>query len=211
MSTILEHGQTKRRLDYELIQALVPEKARVLDLGCGDGQLLSELIEQKGCTGRGIEINERAVRDCVKRGVPVYHGDMLEGIKFYQDDSFDLVILSQTLQQTGDPVGVIHEMLRVGSRAIISFPNFGYWRTRLQLLFSGRMPHHDLLPYAWYNTPNVHLCTVSDFRELCVQEQLRVGHEIFVAPPSRRLGRALANWRAGLAIFEVEEQGGDRV
>jgi methionine biosynthesis protein MetW len=196
---------TKRRLDYELIEALVPEGSRVLDLGCGDGQLLAGLVENKGCLGRGIEINEQAVVACVKRGVAVYHGDMLEGMRFYRDHSFDVVVLSQTLQQTSDPVRVIREMLRVGETAIISFPNFGYWPVRLQLLLTGHMPRNGLLPYAWYDTPNVHLCTVADFRVLCGQQELERVHEIFLVPPSRQISPFLANWRAGLAIFQLRK------
>ena len=160
---------TKRRLDYELIGTLVPQGSRVLDLGCGDGQLLAELEKSTGCEGRGIEINEQAVLACIRRGVAAYHGDMMEGMGFYRGRSFDVVILSQTLQQAADPVRVIQEMLRVGDTANISFPNFGYWRVRLQLLVAGHMPRNDLLPYAWHNTPNVHLCTVADFRDLCVE------------------------------------------
>ena len=196
----------KRRLDYDLIERLVPPGARVLDLGCGDGQLLAQLEERKGCRGYGIEINEQYVLRCIERGVAVYHGDMTEGMTLYGDKSFDLVILSQTLQQAADPVKVIHEMLRVGKTAIISFPNFGYWRVRLELLLTGRMPVNEMLPYAWHNTPNVHLCTVTDFRALCEQEGLRRTVEIFVAPPSRRISATMANWRAGLAIFQVERK-----
>jgi methionine biosynthesis protein MetW len=195
---------TKRRLDYQLIASLVPHGARVLDLGCGDGQLLQELEIHKECWGRGIEINELAVAECLKRGVAVYHGDMMEGMGHFRDGAFDVVILSQTLQQTGHPPTVIHEMLRVGQSAIISFPNFGYWWTRLQLLTSGRMPQHDLLPYTWYDTPNVHLCTVNDFRDLCRQEGLRVVNEVFLTPPDRHISGFWANWRAGLAIFQVQ-------
>jgi len=194
---------TKRRLDYQLIESLIPPGSRVLDLGCGDGQLLKELAEHKGCWVRGIEINDQAVSECLRRGMPVYHGDMLEGMTFFRDSYFDVVILSQTLQQTANPPQVIHEMLRVGRSAIISFPNFGYWLTRLQLLFTGKMPRHSLLPYPWYSTPNVHLCTVTDFRELCAQEGLERGEEIFLSPPDRRISGFLANWRAGLAIFQV--------
>jgi methionine biosynthesis protein MetW len=196
----------KRRLDYELIESLVPARARVLDLGCGDGRLLADLAEHKGCVGRGIEIDEQAVLACIKRGVAVYHGDMLEGMGFYRDGAFDAVILSQTLQQTSDPVRVIEEMLRVGEAAIISFPNFGRWRVRLQLLLGGRMPRTKLLPYAWHDTPNVHLCTVTDFRELCERQGLERVREIFLVPPSRQISALGANWRAALAIFQVRRK-----
>jgi methionine biosynthesis protein MetW len=196
----------KLRLDYELIESLVPDGAKVLDLGCGDGQLLSELIENKRCVVRGIEIDEQAALECIGRGVPVYQGDMLEGMSFYTDAQFDVTILSQTLQQTSRPPEVIREMLRVGRRAIISFPNFGYWRVRGQLLFSGRMPRNPLLPHHWYNTPNVHLCTVKDFREFCDRENLERVQEIFLSPSQRRIGSCCANWRAGLAIFQVQRR-----
>ena len=197
---------TRPRLDYALIGAMVPAGSRVLDLGCGDGQLLADLIQQKGCQGRGIEIDERAVVACVRRGVPVYHGDMLEGMSFYDAHAFDAVVLSQTLQQTRDPVRVIDEMLRVGRTAIISFPNFGHWQVRLQLLLTGRMPQNTLLPYDWFNTPNVHLCTVTDFRKLCQAQDLERIREIFVVLPNRQIGALLANWRAGLAIFQVRRK-----
>lgn len=203
MSGPVQRSQRKHRLDYQLIEALVPSGSRVLDLGCGDGQLLAELCAHKGCVGRGIEINEQFVLASMRRGVAVYHGDMLEGMATYRDGSFDVVILSQTLQQTAHPVRVIQEMLRVGSTAIISFPNFGYWRVRLQLLLNGRMPRTSTLPYDWYNTPNVHLCTVSDFRALCDQQGLERVREIFVVLPSRQIRPFAANWRAGVAIWQL--------
>jgi len=195
---------TKLRLDYELIESLVPDGAKVLDLGCGDGQLLSDLIEHKRCVGRGIEIDETAVLECVRRGVPVYHGDMLEGMSFYRDGEFDVTILSQTLQQVMKPPEAIREMLRVGRRAIISFPNFGHWSVRIGLLWTGRMPRTTLLPHHWFNTPNVHLCTIKDFRAFCDREKLARVREIFLTPGQRRIGLWLANWRAGLAIFQVQ-------
>jgi len=192
-----------RRFDYQLIGSLVPAGSRVLDLGCGDGRLLAELAAHKNCSVRGIEIDKRAVLACTRRGVPVYHGDMLEGMDFFDSGAFDTVILSQTLQQTADPVRVIREMLRVGEAAVISFPNFGHWRARLQLLLRGRMPQTPVLPYAWHDTPNVHLCTVRDFRLLCQEMNLARVEEIFLAPSNRQISRLAANLRAGLAIFQV--------
>jgi methionine biosynthesis protein MetW len=198
----------KLRLDYEMIESLIPDGAKVLDLGCGDGQLLADLIERKGCQGRGIELDEEAARQCISRGVPVFHGDMLEGLDFYREGQFDVVILSQTLQQTMDPPHVIREMLRVGRRAIISFPNFGHWWVRLQLLLGGRMPHNRLLPYHWYNTPNVHFCTVRDFREFCDRQNLQRVAEIFLTASFKPITRFLSNWRAGIAIFQVQRSQG---
>jgi methionine biosynthesis protein MetW len=115
-----------------------------------------------------------------------------------------VVVLSQTLQQTTTPTKVIREMLRVGETAIISFPNFGYWRVRFDLMLRGRMPKNPLLPYDWFNTPNVHLCTVTDFRVLCQEQKLERLHEIFLVPPFRQISPFLANWRAGLAIFQIK-------
>jgi len=129
---------------------------------------------------------------------------MVEGMGFYRDGQFDVVVLSQTLQQTMNPPEVIREMLRVGRRAIISFPNFGHWAIRMQLLVAGRMPHNRMLPHHWYNTPNVHFCTVKDFREFCARQKLKRVREIFLTARYRRISRFLANWRAGIAIFQIE-------
>ena len=195
-----------RRLDYDLIESFVATGARVLDLGCGDGQLLEQLARNKGCNGYGIEIKEDLVLKCVQRGVPVYHGDMSEGMAHYHDGSFDVVILSQTLHQTTDPRQVIREMLRVGETAIISFRNLGHWAARWHLLVRGSMPVNSLQPYSWYDSPNVHLCTVTDFRNLCLQEHLPTVREVFLAPSSRPISGFLANWRAELAIFQIGRQ-----
>ena len=136
--------------------------------------------------------------------IGIFVNDLARMVEFYRDGHFDVVILSQTLQQTMDPPGVIRQMLRVGKRAIISFPNFGHWLVRLQLLAAGRMPHNRLLPYHWYNTPNVHLCTVKDFEEFCGREKLEIVEEIFLTPRYRPISGLLANWRAGLAIFQLQ-------
>ncbi|NLV74309.1 MAG: methionine biosynthesis protein MetW [Chloroflexi bacterium] len=203
MPTALRH-RARRRPDYAMIASFIAPGSRVLDLGCGDGQLLVELSQQKGCQVRGIEINARFVAEAIHNGIPVYNGDMLEGMGHYRDHSFDVVVLSQTLQQTLDPQAVLREMLRIGERAIVSFPNFGLFKTRLQLLFSGRMPRHEFLPYTWYETPNVHLCTVKDFYDLCSDMDLEVTREVFLSPSGKRLPHRLANLFAGLAIFELQ-------
>ncbi|MHB1356545.1 MAG: methionine biosynthesis protein MetW [Anaerolineae bacterium] len=203
MTAATPRQRAKRRPDIELIASLVPVGSRVLDLGCGDGQLLMDLAANKGCMVRGIEINEQNVSEAIHHGVPVFHGDMMEGLGFYRANSFDVVILSQTLQQTLNPPLVLNEMLRVGKNAIVSFPNFGLLHTRLQLLFTGRMPRHELLPYTWYATPNVHLCTVTDFRELCASKGLIIQRETFLSPGGQHVNARSANWRAGLAIFEL--------
>jgi methionine biosynthesis protein MetW len=191
------------RPDYDLIESFVPTGARVLDLGCGDGQLLARLARDNGCAGYGVEIREDQALKCVQRGVPVYHGDMSEAMSHYHDGSFDMVILSQTLHQTTNPRVVIHAMLRVGETAIISFPNLGHWKVRWHLLARGSMPVNSLRPYSWYDSPNAHLCTVRDFRILCAQERLAIVQEVFLSGSGRRLGNALANWRAELAVFQI--------
>lgn len=198
-------NRRRRRVDYELIEELIEPGSRVLDLGCGDGTLLEELVTRKQVVGRGVEIDERHVLESVKRGLAVYHGDLLEGLSFYGDRSFDTVILSQTLQQTLDPRKVLREMLRVGRRAVISFPNFGHWSTRLQLCFLGRMPRTRHLPYQWYDTPNVHLLTVRDFRRFAQRENVRVLRQKFLSSRGTPITPVWENLRASVAIFQLEK------
>nr|WP_246683926.1 methionine biosynthesis protein MetW [Labrys sp. KNU-23] len=140
--------------------------ARVLDVGCGDGELLSLLEATRNVDGRGIEISQLGVNAAVGRGLAVIQGDADSDLSDYPDDSFDYVILSQTLQATRNPRQVVEDMLRIGRRAIVSFPNFGHWRIRGQIMFRGRMPVTDNLPYAWYDTPNIHFCSIRDFVEM---------------------------------------------
>ena len=151
------------RVDLLLIKDMVAPNTRVLDIGCGDGTLLRMLAEERGVDARGMELSQRGVNDCVAKGLSVIQGDADFELADYPDDSFDYVILSQTLQATRNPRRVLEQMLRIGKRAVVSFPNFGYWRIRLQIMFAGRMPITENLPLAWYETPNIHFCTIRDF------------------------------------------------
>jgi methionine biosynthesis protein MetW len=200
-------GVRSSRLDFKRIEALAPQGASVLDLGCGDGQLMVELCETRGCSVHGIDLDERAVRSCIQWGVPVFHGDMLEGMSFFPDGSFDLVILSQTLQQVSRPAAVIREMLRLGRRAAVSFPHLGYWKTRLALL-GGRAPaRYGLGPETDNAAPNIRLCTLRDFRGLCSGEDVTIEDEILLTPAGREIRGPLAAWRADVAIFVLSRRG----
>lgn len=150
------------RIGYDLVIAEIPEESRILDLGCGDGTLLKLLHEQKRASGFGVEISGEGVSQCVEKGVYCYQADIDEGLNDYRDNSFDYVILNQTIQNTKRPDYVIREVLRIGKKAIVSFPNFGYYRTRSYLMFRGAMPVNELLPYQWYDSPNIHLLTIKD-------------------------------------------------
>ncbi|MCB1489579.1 MAG: methionine biosynthesis protein MetW [Bauldia sp.] len=155
------------RVDHLVIAELVPPGVRVLDVGCGDGELLSLLEATRGVDGRGMEISQKGVNESVARGLSVIQGDADIDLVDYPDNAFDYVILSQTLQATRRPRDVIEQMLRIGNKAIVSFPNFGHWRMRGLLLFTGRMPVTKSLPQAWYDTQNIHFCTIRDFVLLC--------------------------------------------
>ena len=154
------------RIDLLVLANMVEAGARVLDVGCGDGALLMLLAGERGVDGRGVELSQRGVNDCVAKGLSVVQGDADADLIDYPDDSFDYVVLSQTLQATRRPRRVLEQMLRIGRRAIVSFPNFGHWRIRTQLAFRGRMPVTETLSDAWYDTPNIHFCTISDFISL---------------------------------------------
>jgi methionine biosynthesis protein MetW len=153
------------RSDLRLITRLVPEGSRVLDLGCSDGSLIAHLRDERGCDVRGIELDASNIAAALGRGLSVVQADLDEGLAVYRDRSFDLVILSQTLQVMRKPALVLREMMRVGSRGIVSFPNFGYWRVRGFLMLRGRMPVSRSIPYTWYDTPNIHHTTLKDFRD----------------------------------------------
>ncbi len=158
---------TGARVDLVLVSEMVTRGAKVLDVGCGDGELLHLLSESRDVDGRGIELSREGVNQCVAKGLAVIQGDADTDLVDYPNDAFDYVILSQTLQATRQPRVVLEHMLRIGRHAVVSFPNFGHWTVRLQLLFAGHMPQTDILPYRWYDTPNIHHCTIKDFVQLC--------------------------------------------
>lgn len=155
------------RLDYSIVANWVNKDSRVLDLGCGDGELLKRLKREKGVLGYGVEIDSSNILASVKNGVNVVEQDIEKGLSNFADKSFDTVIMSQAIQTLQHPDKALSEMLRIGRECIITFPNFGHWKARFLLAFRGRMPVSDLLPYEWYNTPNIHFCTFKDFDAMC--------------------------------------------
>jgi methionine biosynthesis protein MetW len=169
------------RVDLRVVADLVAPGSRVLDVGCGDGGLLELLQRTRGVDGRGIELSQKGVNEAVARGLSVVQGDADTDLVYYPDNAFDYVILSQTLQATQHPKRVLQHLLRIGQRAIVSFPNFGHWRLRSQILLRGRMPVTEDLPYSWYDTPNIHFCTIRDFVDLTKQPDVNAVMEKAVA------------------------------
>ncbi len=184
---------------------MVAPGSRVLDIGCGDGALLAHLAAEKGVDGRGMELSQAGVNACVRSGLSVVQGDADNDLAPYPDQAFDYVILSQTLQATRQPRQVLERLAQIGRRAIVSVPNFGYWRVRLGLLFAGRMPHSALLAHNWYDTPNIHLCTIRDFLALAAD----LGLVVEQAQMLDRIGQpwklsaesGAANWLAEQGVF----------
>jgi methionine biosynthesis protein MetW len=193
------------RVDLQWIADMVDPGARVLDVGCGDGALLGYLTRQKNVIGRGIELSMAGVRGAVSHGLSVVQGDADTDLNSYPAGAFDYVILSQTLQATRQPKQVIENLLRIGRHAIVSFPNFGYWRNRLQLGIGGRMPVTDIMDYQWWDTPNIHFCTVRDFVELCAAEGITVERALTLDRAGKvyrvPIHTARANLLAAQAVF----------
>ena len=190
------------RSDYAIIGELVEPNTRVLDVGCGEGELLEWLARNKSVDARGVEIVGAKVQRAIARGVSVYQGDIDQGLADYPDQAFDYVILSQTLQETRRPLKVLSEMLRVGRRGIVAFPNFGHWSVRLAHLWTGRAPQTKLFPHDWYNSPNIHFLTIHDFADLARKQGWVIEHEIFLA--GNRKVRMFANLLAETAVFVIK-------
>ncbi|MGY4303873.1 methionine biosynthesis protein MetW [Bradyrhizobium sp. USDA 4369] len=181
------------RPDHLLVAGMVERGSKVLDIGCGDGDLL-QLLESRGIDGRGIELSREGVNHCVAKGLAVVQGDADTDLVDYPDDAFDYVILSQTLQATRRPKAVLENLLRIGRRAIVTFPNFGFWRLRLQLLVGGHMPRTDNLPFTWYDTPNIHFCTIKDFVQLCDEIGVKMERAVALDSYGRPLRVAMPWW-----------------
>jgi methionine biosynthesis protein MetW len=198
-------GADELRRDLRLIAEMIEPGARVLDIGCGDGALLAFLVRRKSVDGRGMELSQSGVNACVGHGLSVIQGDADRDLEAYPTGAFDVVVLSQTLQATRQPRKVLETLVRIGRRAIVSFPNFGFWRIRLHLLLRGRMPVSHLLAYPWYETPNIHLCTVRDFVALCDEIGVRVERSVTLdrhgQPYSLEPRGSLANLLAEQGIF----------
>ncbi|MBR2386541.1 methionine biosynthesis protein MetW [bacterium] len=198
-------------INYDEIVDIIPNNSRVLDLGSGDGYLLNKLIEEKNVSGVGIEINQDYAISAMQKGLSIIQGDIDEGLRQFGDNSFDFVILNRTLQSTHKPEYVIEEMLRVGKKTLVSFPNFAHWKVRFYLLLKGKMPKSELLPYEWYNTPNIHLLTISDFFDFCARHNIKIEKEIYFTnglQKSRRNGlfranKHIANFFSSDAIFVI--------
>lgn len=196
-------SSTISRPDFAAIAALVKVGAKVLDLGCGDGSLLRYLSDTRNVHGYGVEINDENIQACFNNGINVIQSDLESGLSSFESGSFDYVILSQTLQAMRHTEGLIKEMMRVSKEGIVSFPNFGYWKNRLQVM-SGHMPVSEVLPYEWFDTPNIHLCTLSDFERFCRQYGVHIlerrimngDHQISFAP----------NLLGKLAFYRFEQQ-----
>lgn len=205
---------SQQRVDFDVIISMISMGARVLDVGCEDGLLLERLQSERNVDGRGLELSQKGVNQCVARGLSVVQGDADTDLSFYPDKGFDYVILSQTLQATRDPKAALNELLRIGERAIVSFPNFGHLRMRLSLMLKGRMPVTKHLPYSWYDTPNIHFCTIRDFVSLCDEIGATVETATALDAHGKKIGFSMPWWFWNLfgqqAVFLLKREDRDQ-
>ncbi|WP_057460759.1 methionine biosynthesis protein MetW [Pseudovibrio sp. POLY-S9] len=205
-----KHDLSNVRGDHRILCDFVASGSRVLDIGCGTGELLELLIDTRGVDGRGFDTSQKGVNEAVARGLSVVQGDADNDLAAYPDDAFDYAILSHTLQATMDPKQVLEQLLRIGKKVVVSFPNFGHWRNRMQLLFKGRMPVTDYLPYEWYDTPNIHFCTIRDFVALSEEVHAKVIKAEALDARGQRIGFNAPWWVWNLigdqAVFLLERK-----
>jgi len=197
------------RYDLQIIASWIPSESKVLGLGCGEGDLLYFLKQNKRITETGIEISESKVSACIEKGLSVIQGDINTELVDYPDSFFDVVVLSQTIQQTFDPVTLVKEIMRIGKTAVVSFPNFSHWKVRRQFLFSGLAPKTEVLPYAWYDTPNIRVLSIQDFKQLAHEAGFKIIKEMAIKTNSAdRHGKTikfLPNLRATYGIFLIRK------
>ena len=202
-----DYGETKGlRLNYTIITELIDKGSKVLDLGCGDGTLLKKLIDEKDVHGIGIEINQNSAISAIEKGLSIIQGNIDEGLKEFSNKEYDWVILNQTVQSTDKPDYVIEEMLRVGKKVVVSFPNFAYWKVRFYLFFKGRMPKSKVLPFEWFDTPNIHLLTINDFYEFCHRRNINILQSVYMTRAKVRRGmliRAISNFFTEEVMFVI--------
>lgn len=198
------HPEDVRR-DWMIIESFIKPKSRVLDLGCGDGSLLAILKSKKNIIARGVEISEENIQACIQKGISVFQSDLDEGLRDFSDKSFDYVILSSTIQVVYEPKMLLTEMLRVGKKVIVSIPNFGYYPLRFSLFFKGKTPKSKILPFEWYDTPNIRTLTVDDFKLLCHDTGVRIDKMRHIhsspSPIAAQLAKLLPNWFSEISIF----------
>lgn len=192
------------RFDLKIIADLIKPNSSVLDIGCGDGELLQYLRQNKNVDARGVEVSQAQVSKALMRGLSVIHGDAENDLRFYPDQSFDYAVLSQVIQATNRPDLILQEMLRIAKFAIVSLPNFAQVKNRLHLAFKGTMPVNKFIPYQWYETPNVHFCSIKDFEILCKKLNLKIKQEIFLCK-DHMINRFFANLFAEYGVFLVEK------
>ena len=193
--------------EFKVIADLLPKNVRVLDVGCGDGSLMSHLIKEKNIEARGLELKKENVTKCIYKGLPVIEGNAETELHQFPNQSFDFVILSQTLQAFYNPEKVLKDLLRIGKSVIISIPNFGYWKVRTSLLFFGKMPVTKTLPNSWYNTPNLHMCTIKDLFHFCLEKNIKINKAVGVNEDKtseiKKSNLEIKNFFSKLGIFLI--------